>query len=40
VSLVWDFARNWSVQAGGIATVAGANTLRERGYFAAIWKRF
>jgi len=40
VSLVWDFARNWSVQAGGIATIAGANTLRERGYFAAIWKRF
>jgi hypothetical protein len=40
VSLVWDFARNWSVQAGGIATVAGANTLRERGYFAAIWKRY
>jgi len=40
VSLVWDFARNWSVQAGGVATIAGANTLRERGYFAAIWKRF
>ena len=40
LSLVWDFTRNWSVQIGGIATVAGANALRERGYFAAIWKRF
>ena len=40
LSLVWDFAENWSVQVGGIATVAGANTLRERGYFAAVWKRF
>ena len=40
LSLVWDFAKNWSVQVGGIATVAGMNALQERGYFAAIWKRF
>jgi hypothetical protein len=40
LSVVWDFAANWSLQVGGIATVAGEHTLRERGGFAAIWKRF
>jgi hypothetical protein len=40
LSAVWDFAENWSLQVGGIATLAGANALQERGYFAAIWKRF
>jgi hypothetical protein len=40
LSAVWDFAKDWSVQVGGIATIAGAYALRERGYFAAIWKRF
>ncbi|MDN5927534.1 MAG: hypothetical protein L0I29_10705 [Hyphomicrobiales bacterium] len=40
LSAVWDFAKDWSVQVGGSATVAGVNALQERGYFAAIWKRF
>jgi hypothetical protein len=39
-SVVWDFAKDWSVQVGGIATLAGENTLRERGGFVALWKRF
>jgi hypothetical protein len=39
-SLVWDFTPNWSLQAGGIATLAGTNTLQERGGFVALWKRF
>jgi hypothetical protein len=39
-SVVWDFARNWSLQAGGVATLAGESTLRERGGFVALWKRF
>jgi hypothetical protein len=40
LSAVWDFTRNWSVQAGFTATIAGSNTLQERGYFTALWKRF
>jgi len=40
LSLVWDFARDWSVQVGGIVTVVGMNALQERGCFAGIWKRF
>jgi hypothetical protein len=40
VSVVWDFAKDWSVQVGGIATLAGENTLQERGGFVALWKRF
>lgn len=40
LSTVWDFTENWSLQVGGIATLAGANALRERGGFVAIWKRF
>lgn len=30
----------WSVQLGGIATVAGENALRERGVIAALWRKF
>lgn len=40
VSVVWDVTGKWSLQVGGIATVAGENTLAERGAFAAIWTRF
>jgi hypothetical protein len=40
LSIVWDVAADWSVQVGGVATIAGSNTLRERGGFLAIWKRF
>lgn len=40
LSVVWDFVPDWSLQVGGVATVEGENALRERGGFAAIWKRF
>lgn len=40
LSVVWDVSKNWSLQVGGIGTVGGANTLRERGGLVAIWKRF
>ena len=40
LSAVWDFGRRWSVQIGGIATVAGRETLKERGLVAAVWHRF
>jgi hypothetical protein len=30
----------WSLQLGGIATLAGENTLRERGVIAALWRKF
>ena len=39
-SVVWDFAPDWSMQLGGVAALAGENTLRERGGFVALWKRF
>jgi hypothetical protein len=39
-SVVWDFTKDWSLQVGGIATLAGQNALRERGGFVAVWKRF
>jgi hypothetical protein len=40
LSVVWDISTGLSLQVGGTATIAGVNTLRERGYFAALWKRF
>lgn len=40
LSVVWDATRHLSLQFGGIATVAGRNTLRERGVVAALWWRF
>jgi hypothetical protein len=40
LSTVWDFMPQWSVQVGGIATVAGEYALRERGVVAALWRRF
>lgn len=40
LSAVLSLDEVWSVQLGGIATVAGENTLRERGVIAAIWRKF
>lgn len=39
-SLVFDLTDDWSVQLGAVATVAGRETLRERGLLAAVWRRF
>ncbi len=40
LSAVWDFHPQWSVQFGGIATVAGAHALCERGIVAGLWRRW
>ncbi len=40
LSAVWNFDEVWSLQLGGIATVAGEDTLRERGIVAGLWRRF
>ncbi|MBC8131052.1 MAG: hypothetical protein H7Y08_12120 [Rhizobiaceae bacterium] len=40
VSAVYDVTSRLSVQVGGIATVAGARTPRERGLITAVWWRF
>lgn len=40
LSGVWDFAKDWSVQIGGIATVTGEYALRERGMIAGVWHQF
>ncbi len=39
-SAVWDFSKNWSVQAGLFVAFAGENTGQERGFTTAIWYRF
>lgn len=40
LSAVYDFMPQWSVQFGGIATVAGANALAERGVIGGLWRRW
>ncbi|MDX1731115.1 MAG: hypothetical protein R3184_08260, partial [Aurantimonas coralicida] len=40
LSGVWDVNESWSLQLGGVATIAGENALRERGLVAAVWHRF
>lgn len=40
LTAVWDFVPGWSAQLGGIGTVAGENTLRERGVVAGLWHSF
>jgi hypothetical protein len=40
VSGVVDVTSSLSLQAGGIATIAGRNALRERGFLAGVWYRF
>ncbi|MBP0614195.1 hypothetical protein [Jiella mangrovi] len=39
-SVVYDLSSRWSVQAGGFATVAGSNALKERGIISALWFRY
>jgi hypothetical protein len=39
-SMVYDFTTAWSLQVGGLATLAGVDTPAERGGFAAVWRRF
>ena len=39
-SLVYDIAPQWSVQIGGLITVAGINAGRELGPTAGVWYRF
>lgn len=40
LSMVYDFNEQWSLQAGGFATVAGTNAIKERGLITALWYRF
>jgi hypothetical protein len=40
LSAVWDLDDVWSLQLGGIATVAGENTLAQRGFTAGLWAKF
>lgn len=40
VSAVYDLTETLSVQVGGLATVAGRHSLRERGLVTALWFRF
>ncbi len=39
-SLVWEISESWSLQVGAFATLAGRETLQERGLVAALWWRF
>ncbi len=39
-SIVYDLSRNWSVEAGFFATLAGQNAGRELGPMTALWYRF
>ena len=39
-SIVYDFAKGWSIQAGAFATVAAVNARRERGVIVALWRKF
>lgn len=39
-SLVYRFDETWSVQVGGVMTVAGSNALAERGAVLGLWRKF
>ena len=39
-SAVYDLSPVWSVQVGGVHTIAGRNAIRETGPFGALWYRF
>jgi hypothetical protein len=39
-SIVFDIAKNWSVQIGGFVTVSGINAGRELGPAVGLWYRF
>ncbi len=40
LSLVHDISRAWSLQFGGVGTIAGRNATREFGPLVAVWYRF
>ncbi|MGK2909197.1 MAG: hypothetical protein ACSLE1_05280 [Sphingobium sp.] len=40
LSGVYEIDRKWSVQIGGLGTLAGKNALRERGLVTGLWYRF
>ncbi|MCP3056135.1 hypothetical protein [Aurantimonas marianensis] len=40
LSMVYDVNERWSLQAGGFATLAGTNAIKERGLITALWYRF
>jgi protein XagA len=40
LSAVWDLNEVWSLQLGGIATIAGENTLAQRGLVGGLWAKF
>ena len=40
ISMVYDLAAAWSIQAGGLRTIVGRNAARETGPFAGVWYRF
>lgn len=40
LSVVYDVNEQWSVQAGGFATLAGTNAIKERGLITALWYSF
>jgi len=39
-SLVYEFRENWSVQVGGLLTLAGGDALEERGAILGLWRDF
>ena len=39
-SAVYDFNETWSYQFGAYISIAGSNTLREKGVVMAVWRRF
>lgn len=39
-SLVFDLSARWSLQVGGVRTVAGRNAVRETGPLGGVWYRF
>ena len=40
ISAVYDFSARWSLQLGGVRTIAGRNIVRETGPLGGVWYRF
>lgn len=40
ISLVYDLSARWSLQVGGMRTIAGRDSIRETGPVAGLWCRF
>lgn len=40
LSVLWEFAPSWTLQAGAFTTLAGQNALRENGALLALWRQF